>query len=147
MFTQIRAAFGAERARVNAEAWVANEPVPDTMLTAKDMLEMATLNGAHVAGLEARTGSLTPGKRADVIMIDGRAINVAPVIDPVAAVTLCADVSNVDTVLVDGIVRKRHGKLVGVDINRARQLVEESRDRLLEAQRQRAAAAQQGAVA
>jgi 5-methylthioadenosine/S-adenosylhomocysteine deaminase len=147
MFTQIRAAFGAERARVNAEAWVANEPVPDTMLTAKDMLEMATLNGAHVAGLEARTGSLTPGKRADVIMIDGRAINVAPVIDPVAAVTLCADVSNVDTVLVDGIVRKRHGKLVGADINRARQLVEESRDRLLEAQRQRAAAAQQGAVA
>ena len=42
------------------------------MLTAKDMLEMATLNGAHVAGLEDRTGSLTPGKQADVVVIDAR---------------------------------------------------------------------------
>jgi cytosine/adenosine deaminase-related metal-dependent hydrolase len=143
MFTQIRSAFGTERARVNAEAWKADEPVPDTMLTARDMLEMATVNGAHVAGLESRTGSLTPGKRADVIMIDGRALNVAPVIDPVAAVTLCADVSNVDTVLVDGVIRKRHGVLVGADIDRARRLVEESRDHLLEAQQARAAAAAQ----
>jgi cytosine/adenosine deaminase-related metal-dependent hydrolase len=142
MFTQIRSAFGTERARVNAEYWVKNEPVPETMLTAKDMLEMATLNGAHVAGLEARTGSLTPGKRADVILIDARAINVAPVHDPVAAVTLCADVSNVDTVIVDGVVRKQRGVLVGVDMDRVRGLVENSRDHLLEAAAQRAAAAQ-----
>jgi cytosine/adenosine deaminase-related metal-dependent hydrolase len=147
MFTQIRSAFGTERARVNAEYWVKNEPVPETMLTAKQMLEMATLNGAHVAGLESRTGSLTPGKRADVVLIDARAINVTPVHDPVAAVTLCADVSNVDTVIVDGVVRKRNGALVGADLDRARRLVEESRDRLLEEQgRRAAAAAQQQAV-
>src|SRR6185503_15793490 len=88
MFTQIRSAFGTERARVNAIAWQANEPVPDTMLTAKDMLGMATLNGAHVVGLEDKVGSLTPGKKADVVLIDARAINVAPIHDPVAAVTL-----------------------------------------------------------
>jgi 5-methylthioadenosine/S-adenosylhomocysteine deaminase len=130
MFTQIRAAFGAERARVNAVAWQANEPVPETMLTARQMLEMATVNGAHVAGLEDRTGSLTPGKRADVVLLDARALNVAPVIDGAAAVTLSADVSNVDTVIVDGVVRKRHGRLLA-DVDDARRRVESSRDYLV----------------
>jgi cytosine/adenosine deaminase-related metal-dependent hydrolase len=130
MFTQIRAAFGAERARTNAIAWQANEPVPPTMLTAKQMLEMATINGAHVAGLEGRTGSLIPGKKADIVLLDARSLNMAPVIDAAAAVTLCADVSNVDTVFVDGVVRKRGGKLVA-DTERARQLVESSRDYLV----------------
>ncbi|MEU6372870.1 amidohydrolase family protein [Streptomyces sp. NPDC046909] len=132
MFTQIRAAFGAERARVNAECWQADVPVPATMLTARRMLEIATANGAHVAGLEDRTGSLTPGKRADIVAIDATALNIAPVHDPAAAVTLSADVSNVDTVLVDGLIRKRDGKLTA-DVARARRLVEESRDRLLAA--------------
>jgi cytosine/adenosine deaminase-related metal-dependent hydrolase len=132
MFTQMRAAFGAERARVNAVAWEQNTTVPETMLTARQMLEMATVNGAYVAGVEDRTGSLTPGKKADIVVLDARPLNVAPVIDPVAAVTLCADVSNVETVVVDGVVRKRDGRLVG-DIDRARSLVEASRDHLIEA--------------
>src|SRR6185437_6938325 len=130
MFTNIRAGFGAERARVNAIAWQANEPVPDTMLTAKQMLDIATINGAHVAKLEDKVGSLTPGKRADVILLDARAINVAPVIDPVAAVTLCADVSNVDTVIIGGVIQKRNGKLLA-DTARARTQVENSRDYLI----------------
>ncbi|MGN9758454.1 amidohydrolase family protein [Streptomyces sp. SD31] len=139
MFTQIRAAFGAERARVNADCWKANMPVPDTMLTARQMLEIATVNGAHVAGVEDRTGSLTPGKRADVVAIDATALNVAPVHDAAAAVTLSADVSNVDTVIVDGVIRKRDGRLVA-DPDRARRLVQESRDRLLTAKEAKSAA-------
>jgi len=127
----MRCAFGAERARVNAECWQANVEVPETMLTARQMLEMATANGAHVAGVEDRTGSLAPGKKADVVLLDATALNVAPVIDPVAAVTLCADVSNVDTVIVDGQVKKRDGKLVA-DVAAARRLVEAARDHLVE---------------
>src|SRR5215218_7258442 len=115
---------------------------PGDMLTARQMLEMATINGAHVAGVEDRTGSLTPGKQADVVLIDATALNVAPVIDPVAAVTNCADVSNVETVLIGGQLRKRDGKLVA-DADAARRLVEASRDHLLgELERKRAAAAQ-----
>jgi 5-methylthioadenosine/S-adenosylhomocysteine deaminase len=129
MFTQIRAAFGSERARINAIFWERNEPA-EGLLTATQMLEMATRNGAFTAGLESKTGSLTPGKKADVVLIDARAINVAPVHDATAAVTLSADVSNVDTVIVDGVVRKRGGQLTG-DVERARRLVEEARDRLL----------------
>jgi cytosine/adenosine deaminase-related metal-dependent hydrolase len=142
MFTQIRAGFGAERARVNAIAWQANEPVPDTMLTAKQMLDISTINGAHVAKLEDKVGSLTPGKRADVILLDARAINMTPIHDPVAAVTLCADVSNVDTVLVDGKVHKRGGKMVA-DLEAARAKVEASRDYLVDELARRVAAKQQ----
>ena len=137
MFTQMRAAFAAERSRVNATCWEANTTVPETMLTARQMLEMATINGAHVAGLEDKTGSLTPGKRADVVLVDARGINVAPVIDPVAAVVLCADVSNIETVIVDGVVRKRDGKLLA-DVDDARAKVEAARDFLVEAARAKA---------
>jgi 5-methylthioadenosine/S-adenosylhomocysteine deaminase len=138
MFTQIRAAFGSERARMNAVFWEKNEAATG-LLTAEQVLRMATIDGAYVAGLEDRTGSLTPGKQADVVLIDARALNVAPVIDPVAAVTLSADVSNVDTVIIAGVVRKRNGKLTG-DADTARRLVEASRDNLvgLAAQKQTA---------
>lgn len=132
MFTQIRAAFGAERARVNAVTWELGTPTPETMLTARDMLTMATLDGAHVAGLEDRTGSLTPGKQADVVVIDATAIGVAPVHDPVAAVTLSADVSNVEHVIVGGMFRKRDFRLVA-DYTAAVSRVQASRDYLVAA--------------
>jgi 5-methylthioadenosine/S-adenosylhomocysteine deaminase len=112
MFTQMRAAFGTDRGRVNEAAYEPNEQVPKDVLTAREMLQAATLDGAYTAGLESVTGSLTPGKQADVVILDAQSINIAPVIDPVAAVVLCADVSNVDTVIVGGTVRKRDGKLV-----------------------------------
>jgi 5-methylthioadenosine/S-adenosylhomocysteine deaminase len=105
--------------------------VPGDMFTRKT-LELATINGAHVAGVEDRTGSLTPGKRADIVVIDATAINVAPVHDPVAAVVLCADVSNVEHVLVDGEWRKRDFRLTG-DLDKARSSVQASRDRLVDA--------------
>ena len=138
MFTQIRAAFGAERARVHETCWKANTECPSDMLTARQLLEMATINGAAVAGVADRTGSLTPGKQADVVVIDATALSVAPVIDPVAAVTLCADVSNVETVIVAGVSRKRDGRLIA-NTGRAREMVEASRDHLVGAtQRQKA---------
>lgn len=130
MFTQMRAAFACERVQVNAVAWEADTVVPESMLTARQMLEMATINGAHVAGVDDRTGSLTPGKQADVVVIDATAANMAPLIDPVAAVALCADVSNVETVIVGGDVRKRDGALVA-DFGAARRNVEASRDYLV----------------
>jgi len=144
MFTQIRAAFGAERARVNAVTWESGAPTPETMLTARDMLTMATLDGAHVAGLEDRTGSLTPGKQADVVVVDATAIGVAPVHDPVAAVTLSADVSNVEHVIVAGVFRKRGFRLLA-DVDTALSRVRDSRDHLAE-QAAKAAKAKESAA-
>jgi 5-methylthioadenosine/S-adenosylhomocysteine deaminase len=139
MFTQMRAAFGAERARVHEVCWEQDIPCPATMLTARQMLEMATINGAAVAGLDGRTGSLTPGKQADVVVIDATSLSVAPMTDPVAAVTLSADVSNVETVLVAGVSRKRDGRLLA-NTGRARALAEASRDYLMAAAETRPAA-------
>ena len=132
MFTQMRAAFAADRARVHEQAFEPNEQVPKDVLTAEQMLRAATLDGAYVAGVEDRTGSLTPGKQADVVMIDAKALNMAPVIDPIAAVVLCADVSNVEAVIVDGVVKKRDFRLVA-DVDKARADVEASRDYLIRA--------------
>jgi 5-methylthioadenosine/S-adenosylhomocysteine deaminase len=132
MFTEMRCAFAAERWRSNDSVWESEEPLPEDALTARDMLQMATLDGAHVVGLESRTGSLTPGKQADVVMIDGHAPAVAPVIDPVGAVVLSADTSNVDTVIVGGTIRKRGGKLLA-DWESARKGVQASSEYLQEA--------------
>lgn len=132
-FTQMHAVFASERARRHEVAWDedldGNSPTPD-LITSRHVLRWATLDGAKVAGIEDRTGSITPGKKADLVIIDASAVNVAPVIDPVAAVVCAADVSNVDTVMVNGVIQKQGGKL-HADLTRPRQLVLESRDRLL----------------
>jgi len=141
MFTEMRCAFAAERWRRNDSVWESEEPLPQDALTARDMLTMATLDGAHVVGLEDRTGSLTPGKQADVVMIDGHAPGVAPVIDPVGAVVLSADTSNVDAVIVGGKIHKRGGRLVA-DWESARKAVQASSEYLREALAKKKAAAE-----
>ena len=84
------------------------------LITARQVLAMATIGGAEVAGIADRTGSLTPGKQADIVIIDGSAVNVAPVIDPVGAVVCAADISNVKTVLVAGEILKEDFRLKAV---------------------------------
>jgi len=132
-FTQMRSIFGSERGRKHLEAWEAdldgNSPSPD-LITSRQVLEWATIGGAQVAGLADRTGSLTPGKKADIVIIDGSAVNVAPIIDPVGAVVCAADVSNVKTVLVDGRLLKRDFRLA-TSLDAPRQGIEASRDYLV----------------
>jgi len=133
-FTQMHAVFGSERGRKHQEAWDADldglQASPG-LISARQVLSWATLGGAHVAGIADRTGSLTPGKKADVVIIDGSAVNVAPIIDPVAAVVCAADVSNVKTVLVDGEILKEDFKLKA-SLGAPRKAVEASRDYLVE---------------
>jgi cytosine/adenosine deaminase-related metal-dependent hydrolase len=133
MFTQMHAVFASERGRRHQAAWDedldGNTPTPD-LITSRQVLEWATLGGAKVAGVADRTGTLAPGKKADLVVIDGGAVNVAPIFDPVAAVVCAADVSNVKTVMVDGVVVKENGRL-NADLARPRQLVEESADFLI----------------
>jgi 5-methylthioadenosine/S-adenosylhomocysteine deaminase len=132
-FTQMHAIFGSERGRRHAVAWDENldglTPTPD-LITSRQVLRWATLDGAKVAGIADRTGSITPGKKADLVIIDGHAVNVAPVIDPVAAVVCAADISNVDTVMVDGRIVKSGGKLLA-SLDGPRKAVEASRDYLV----------------
>jgi len=87
-------------------------------------------DAGELAGLDARTGSITPGKKADVVVIDGSAVNVAPVIDAAGAVVCAADISNVKHVLVDGNVVKRDFRLAA-SLDEPRKRVEASRDHLI----------------
>jgi 5-methylthioadenosine/S-adenosylhomocysteine deaminase len=132
-FTQMHAIFGSERGRKHQESWEADldglEASPG-LITSRQVLEWATIGGAEVAGIADRTGSLTPGKKADVVIIDGSAVNVAPIIDPVGAVVCAADVSNVKTVLVDGEILKEDFRLTA-SLDGPRKAVEASRDYLV----------------
>ncbi|WP_157247135.1 amidohydrolase family protein [Nonomuraea typhae] len=99
-------------------------------LTARDVLRNGTMSGAEALGLAGRIGSLTPGKQADVIVIDPGAFG-TPLGDPAAQVLMQASTRDIDTVLVAGEVRKRDGRLVGVEEGRANRLVEAARAHVL----------------
>lgn len=130
-FTQMRFLFAAERMRVHQRIFDEElEEVPP-LLSSRDVLEFATIEGARVCGLADRTGSLTPGKKADVVMLNIERVNAAPVTDPVGTVVCSMDTSNVDSVWVNGLALKRGGKLVDFDLERARRLAEDSRDHLV----------------
>ena len=96
------------------------------------MLEFATIEGARVCGLEDRTGSLTVGKQADLIVIRCDATNTYPLIDPVSTVVHQADTRNVDLVMVAGAILKRDGELVGGDLRGARDRAASSLEFLLQ---------------
>ena len=81
-----------------------------------EVIEMATINGAQALGLGDVTGSLTPGKRADIILIRTTDLNIAPLAQIETTVVMSATPANVDTVMVDGRILKRHGQLLHCDI-------------------------------
>ena len=81
-------------------------------LTTRDVLRYATINGAKALGLDRKTGSLTVGKEADIIILDATRINVAPLNHVPGAVVSLMDRTNVETVIVAGKIRKWKGQLL-----------------------------------
>lgn len=127
MFTQMRALLALQRGKVHERMLNGEENLPP-LLTPRDVLEFATIEGACANGLESKVGTLTPGKEADIIMLRTDRMNVIPLNDPIGAVVSSMDTGNVDSVFVAGRALKRNGVLVGVDIDRIRRMVNESRD-------------------
>jgi 5-methylthioadenosine/S-adenosylhomocysteine deaminase len=153
-FTQMRVAMNLQRMVVNqmileqkgtTQIEVANDafyppsqwPTPAAgippLLTTRDVLRYATINGAKALRLENKVGALTPGKEADIIILDATAINVAPLNQVPGAVVSLMERSNVETVIVAGKVRKWRGQLLNVDLRRLLQQIEASRDYLFSA--------------
>jgi len=140
-FTQMRSAMTMQRMVVN-QAVLDSGPIPvnpwppgpglgnnlPPLLNVRDVLRFATLNGAKHLRLDGQTGSLTPGKEADIIILDGTHINVFPVNHVPGAVVQMMDRSNVETVIVAGKVRKWKGRLLDVNLRRLRRELENSRD-------------------
>jgi 5-methylthioadenosine/S-adenosylhomocysteine deaminase len=106
MFNNMRAASGLQRA-ASLRA--------DVTPTMTQVLRMATVDGAALLNMSDRIGSLTVGKKADMIILDPGAVNFAPTFDTVSQIVLNAQPQNVKWVFVDGRAVKRKGKLVGVN--------------------------------
>ena len=131
-FTQMRTVFTLQRMQALARQRAGETKAP-ALLSVRDVMEFATIQGARDNALEHKTGTLTPDKEADVIMLRMDAINVTPVNNAYGAVVLGMDTSNVDTVFIGGEVMKWRGELVGVDLDRVRRLADASRDYVVSA--------------
>src|SRR5262249_1729917 len=127
MFTQMRSVISLQHALLFDKKLSGARSVP-APLTTRDLLEMATIEGARANALESKTGSLTPGKEADVIMLRTDLSNVFPINAPSGAVVWGMDTSNVDSVWIAGVPRKRNGELIGVDLEKLRHMAYASRD-------------------
>jgi cytosine/adenosine deaminase-related metal-dependent hydrolase len=134
MFTQMRTTMALQRAIVNQMALETNNPpeLPE-LLTTRDVLRFATVEGAKDLKLDHRIGTLTPGKDADIILLNAQAINVAPLNVVPGAVVSLMERSNVETVIVAGKVRKWKGHLLDVNLPHLRRQLERSRDYLFRA--------------
>jgi 5-methylthioadenosine/S-adenosylhomocysteine deaminase len=132
MFTQMRSLFASDRLVAHEAAFAAGSTEEPVLLTSRQVLEFATIEGARVCGLEERTGSLTPGKQADLVVIRCDHSNTYPVIDPISTVVHQADTRNIDTVMVAGNALKRGGALVEGDLRRARDNAATSLEYLLQ---------------
>jgi cytosine/adenosine deaminase-related metal-dependent hydrolase len=85
-------------------------------ITGREVLRMATIEGARALGLDAAIGSLEPGKRADLTLLDGNTPELATIHDPWQQVVYCATARCVSHVWVDGQARVRDGRLVGHEV-------------------------------
>ena len=129
MFGTMRAAIGTQRGFDNEDARNAGKASVDEMeLTCRQVLEFATIEGARACGMDSKIGSLTPGKRADIILVRTDTWSMTPLNNPIGQFVYNAHPGLVDTILVDGKVVKRDGKLLTADFARVRRLANDARD-------------------
>jgi cytosine/adenosine deaminase-related metal-dependent hydrolase len=93
------------------------------------VIRYATLDGARTAGLGGVTGSIEPGKQADIVVLRADRPNVFPINDPIGAVVWGMDTSNLDSVFVAGRALMRGGVLQA-DVARARKLATAAQGRV-----------------
>lgn len=131
MFSIMRTAFTLQRGLAGERSLSGDANAPQ-LATSRQVLEWATTNGAYVTHLERRIGTITPGKEADILLLDAGAINTIPLNNAPGAVVTLMDTSNVSGVFVAGVVKKWKGQLVGVDLPGLRSRIEKSRSGLIE---------------
>jgi cytosine/adenosine deaminase-related metal-dependent hydrolase len=126
----MRAALAGTRYLVNVAAFDEGKSIP-LPITAVEVLNFATQGGATAAWLGNQVGSLTPGKKADVVLLRTDVYGMQPLNYAAGAVVESGNAQLVDTVFVDGKLVKRDGKLLHHDFAQVRRLAEEARDRVL----------------
>ncbi len=124
LFAAMRATLSADRSREHLEAHTHDETVANNYLRAEQVVNWATMGGASALGMDSFVGSITPGKKADLVLIKNDASPAMfPVLNPYGHVVFQAGRGDVHTVMVDGKVVKFAHRLRGVDLAKARQAV------------------------
>jgi cytosine/adenosine deaminase-related metal-dependent hydrolase len=117
MLTQARVALGMQRSLDNVAYREAHGSIPPTStVTTREALSWVTIEGARMLGQEHRIGSLAAGKQADLVLIRADDLNMQPVHDAVSSVVMQASLVNIDSVMVAGRWKKRHGRLLDVNL-------------------------------
>jgi len=117
MLTQARIALGIQRSLDNVAYRETYGTIPSTStITTREALSWVTVEGARMLKQSHRIGSLAAGKQADLVLIRASDLNMQPVHDPVASVVMQTSLANIDSVMVAGRWKKRHGQLLGVDL-------------------------------
>ncbi|QQM39724.1 amidohydrolase family protein [Streptomyces liliifuscus] len=129
MFTQMRALLAIQRMRAVNAAYGTGGDL--SRITTHDVLDFATLQGARTNGLGDVTGSLTPGKKADLLVVQAEDLNNMPLNDPIGTLVLGSDARNITGVLVGGEPRKWNGQVLDVDLPALRSEVSASRTYVL----------------
>jgi cytosine/adenosine deaminase-related metal-dependent hydrolase len=112
MFREMQAALLFARGKeIRNNVLRGNSNYKTIPVKSREALEWATINGARAFRMDSQIGTLSPGKKADIVMLRADDVNMAPVYDPVYSIVEIAGAGNVDTVIIDGEVRKRDGKL------------------------------------
>jgi 5-methylthioadenosine/S-adenosylhomocysteine deaminase len=128
LFAQMRATISLQHATVFDRKLAGKAGVPKLMST-RDVIRHATIDGARATGLATATGSLEPGKQADIIVLRTDRPNIFPINDPIGAVVWGMDTSNVDWVFVAGRPLMRNGALEA-NVERARDLATTAQQRV-----------------
>ncbi len=131
IFAQMRALISVQHATLFDLKLAGKAGIPNLMST-RDVIRHATIDGARVSGLGEVTGSLEPGKQADIVVLRTDRPNIYPINDPIGAVVWGMDTSNIDWVFVAGRALVRSGALEG-NMDRARDLAISARDRVASA--------------
>ena len=128
MFAQMRAAISMQHATFFDLKLAGKAGLPQ-LLSTREVIRYATIDGARVAGLGGVTGSLAPGKQADIVVLRTDRPNIFPINDPIGAVVWGMDTSNVDWVIAGGRILMRNGVLEA-DVERARNLARAAQHRV-----------------
>src|SRR5262245_23866446 len=126
MFSLMRTTFNLQRLRILQRRRSGEKDTPP-LLTCRDVLDFATVQGARCANIDSKVGTLAPGKEADILMLRADRLDIWPLNNAASVVANFMNPSHVENVFIAGKVKKWRGSLVGVDAARVLRLAQEAR--------------------
>ncbi|MCA1393112.1 amidohydrolase family protein [Bradyrhizobium sp. IC3123] len=132
LLSAARVALSMQRALDNAESRKTGGTIPaTTTVVLREALRWITTEGARMLGREHQIGSLTPGKLADLVIINASELNLHPVHDPIATVVMQTSLANIESVMIGGAWKKREGRLLVEGLETKKHLLAQSGRRLV----------------